>query len=845
MSAPLAEELGIVLTTDADRSVLPVDLLVDLGLRRNPRRAHLLVSTVLGKHVPSEPGLVISAGHLLGLLVSQALRPDDTLPGVIAAAAAQLEDLLSDAGDPGSGEPSRARAIQELRDTLRARGAAIPGVATIGYAETATGLGQLVAELLGTYYLHSTRHAVTGENVVRPYGHFEEAHSHATSHQLVPTRHGALRSARDVVLVDDELSTGTTVMTTIRELHAAGAHERYIVASLIDLRPAADRSAMDALASELGCVIAVVALGIGSIHLPANLPRLAKKQVDRARHEPDSPKASGQVHVVEMPDGTPPVRSPRFGIMGSTPDVAARLASALHGNLTKTSRVLVLGTEEFMALPLAVADELQQRLGGATVRFSTSTRSPVTVLDRPGYPIRSAVKFQSHDSTLDGPGPRFAYNFAHAGEFDVVVILPEPGTALESVTGPGSIAQAVAATGADVELVLLDAQSPYPRPVTGPDFGSYSSNDVSWLLKDVSSAQLEAPAAEREHLIQSGRASYAESLPEEYEPSAEYSALFHEALDRTRAKVAHAVGMVTERVLQLRGPDVVLVSLARAGTPLGILMKRWARAVHGIDLRHYTVSIVRGVGMDTTALSYLASHYSPNQVMFVDGWTGKGAIARELSAAVDQFARTDGVRFPSDLAVLADPGHCTGIFGTREDYLIPSACLNSTVSGLVSRTVFNRSLIGPDEFHGAKFYADLKSVDVSDVFLSAVQGQFEQVRSDVLAATSAGLTSNPTAPDWSGWEAVEAISREFGINNVTLVKPGVGETTRVLLRRVPWKILIRPSARHELQHILLLADQRGVEVVEVPDLPYSCVGLIHPVHTPGATGIDGRTVVDT
>ena len=98
--------------------------------------------------------------------------------------------------------------------------------------------------------------------------------------------------------------------------------------------------------------------------------------------------------------------------------------------------------------------------------------------------------------------------------------------------------------------------------------------------------------------------------------------------------------------------------------------------------------------------------------------------------------------------------------------------------------------------------------------------------------------------DWAGWSAVEQISRSFDINNVNLVKPGVGETTRVLLRRVPWKVLVRPDAVPELAHVLHLAEQRGVEVLEVPDLAYSCVGLIHPLHTPGATGADGKTVVD-
>jgi hypothetical protein len=380
----------------------------------------------------------------------------------------------------------------------------------------------------------------------------------------------------------------------------------------------------------------------------------------------------------------------------------------------------------------------------------------------------------------------------------------------------------------------------------GPDFGSYLPEDVEWLLKDLSSAQLEAPREEREAAIQSGKASYAESLPQEFEPSPQYGALFQAALESSAVRIAHAVGTLTEQVLKLRGNAPVLVSLARAGTPVGILMKRWAWEVHGLKLPHYAISIVRGLGIDQTALGYLASRHRPDDIMFVDGWTGKGAIAHELAAAVELFRQTDGPAFRPDLAVLADPGHCVRIFGTRDDYLVPSACLNSTVSGLVSRTVFNKALIRPGDFHGAKFYSELSGSDVSRDFLTAVTAQFPGVRDDVLRATShapSDIAGLPEA-DWSGWSAVEQISRSFGINNVNLVKPGVGETTRVLLRRVPWKVLVRPEALPELAHVLHLAEQRGVEVLEVPDLAYSCVGLIHPLHTPGATGADGKTVVD-
>ncbi|WP_199485313.1 cysteine protease StiP family protein [Actinomadura craniellae] len=367
------------------------------------------------------------------------------------------------------------------------------------------------------------------------------------------------------------------------------------------------------------------------------------------------------------------------------------------------------------------------------------------------------------------------------------------------------------------------------RPLRGPEFGSYRAADVAWLLKDLSAAALEAPVEEREAAIQSGRAHYAESLPVEYQPGPEYRRLFHTALAESAERLAYAVGLVTEMILAARGGEPVLVSLARAGTPVGVLIRRWAAYAHGLDLPHYSVSIVRGRGIDEAALHYLAARHDPARVMFVDGWTGKGAISRELSAALDAHAAATGRRFSADLAVLADPGHCTTVYGTRADFLIPSACLNSTVSGLVSRTVLNAELIGPGDFHGAKFYADLAADDVSAVFLDTVCARFGDVAARVAADLPGHLAADRT-PDWSGWAAVTRIGTEYGVGDPNLIKPGVGETTRVLLRRVPWQVLARADAGAELEHIRLLAAERGVPVVDVDPagLPYACVGLIRP-----------------
>ncbi|WP_231629485.1 cysteine protease StiP domain-containing protein, partial [Streptomyces clavuligerus] len=414
----------------------------------------------------------------------------------------------------------------------------------------------------------------------------------------------------------------------------------------------------------------------------------------------------------------------------------------------------------------------------------------------------------------------------------------EPGSSPGPVSAPPGVPGSGLAAG---DRDSLSAPEPSPgvpaAPLRGPGFSSYLPEDVGWLLQDLSHVELEAPTEEREEAIQSGGAHYAESLPVEYQPSQEYQRLFRAALDGSATRIARAVGTVTETVLAERSPRPVLVSLARAGTPVGVLMRRWAQWRHGLDLPHYAVSIVRGRGIDANALRWLRHHHDPADVVFVDGWTGKGAITRELTAALSAF---DG--FHPEIAVLADPGGCVRTYGTRDDFLIPSACLNSTVSGLISRTVLRADLVGPGDYHGAKFYRELAAADVSGLFLDTVTARFEAAAPDVAADVTALLAADRT-PTWAGWAAVERICAEYGIDDPNLVKPGVGETTRVLLRRVPWKILARAGAGAELDHVRLLAAQRGVPVEEVGELPYNCVGIVHPRYTKGATGADGKAVI--
>ncbi|MEV5317357.1 phosphoribosyltransferase [Streptomyces sp. NPDC052687] len=806
----VAQRLGLELMGD-DRLT---DLL-GLALRRNPKRAHLLVSNVLGKHVPQSPSVVYGHGLALGRRV-RALLGDD----------------------------AARRAV------------------VLGYAETATGLGHSVADGLALApFLHSTRRPVAG---LTPAGGFEESHSHATSHLLLPEDPALLAGSGPLVLVDDEFSTGNTVLNTIRDLHARHPREHYVVVALVDMRSAADAGRLKAFAEEIGARIDLVTTASGTVKLPEGV--LEKGQALVAEYDPEpgarpapaGPRTpDGRVTRVDLrwppglPDGGRHGFTPehRTRLEAALPAMAARLADALPGG---ARRVLVLGFEELMYAPLRLAHELERLRPGAEIRFSTTTRSPVLAVDDPGYAIRTRLVFPAHDDPADGPGDRYAYNVAGA-DFDAVVAVVDSAADTPALHAPDGLLARLAEHIPHVLLTVVPSYVPgaataperpamLPEPLRGPAFSSYAPDEVGWLLQDLSDVTLEAPTEEREEAIQRGGAHYAESLPVEYQPSEDYQRLFHSALDASAARIATAVGVVTETVLAERSPRPVLVSLARAGTPVGILMRRWAQHRHGLDLPHYAVSIVRGRGIDANALRWLAAHHDPADVVFVDGWTGKGAITRELAAALQEFEKAEGVTgFDPEIAVLADPGSCVRTYGTREDFLIPSACLNSTVSGLISRTVLRADLVGPHDYHGAKFYRELAGADVSAAFLDAVSARFAEADDAVDAQVKELLAADRT-PTWEGWAAVERISEEYGIHDVNLVKPGVGETTRVLLRRVPWKILARAGAGADLDHVRLLAEQRGVPVEEVAELPYTCVGLIHPQFTRGATGADGKAV---
>ena len=353
-----------------------------------------------------------------------------------------------------------------------------------------------------------------------------------------------------------------------------------------------------------------------------------------------------------------------------------------------------------------------------------------------------------------------------------------------------------------------------------PFSGSYDPADAIFLLRPT-----EVPftdVAEKERLIQSGERHYSELLSPESVPDARYLALYREALARNAGRLHGDIETLAARTIERHGPEVRILSLARAGTPVGVLLHRRLRAL-GASSVHYSISVVRGRGVDAEALRRVAARHGTAHALFVDGWTGKGAITAELRRSVP------GTGFSPELAVVADPAGCADLAATVDDYVLPSGLLNGIVSGLVSRSVTGEALVPPGAVHACRFQVEHAAHDLSGAFVRAVEAATpEPGRGTPWTAASAARAAGELPA------LLDFVARDANVDDVNRIKPGIAEATRALLRRVPDALYLADPEDPEVRPLLHLARARDVPVRTMKSPRYRAVTVIRRLGPEGA-----------
>ncbi|MBD2814537.1 phosphoribosyltransferase domain-containing protein [Xenorhabdus sp. Flor] len=361
------------LTVMAERGVTSLETLFDIAERRNPKRAFLFVSKVLGRHIPVSPSIM--------------------------------------------------RAVyRQLSEQFPIN---LPGpVLYIGMAETAVGLAAGVFQetrqkVASPVFLTSTRHPVEGDLLCE----FKEDHSHATDHLIYWPKENHLRqrvsSARTLVLIDDEATTGNTFLNLFEALRHAGLDqiEHIITVTLTDWSG-------QSIIRRCPLPVSTVSLIEGNWQWEADssAPVPVMPQVNVT--------ARGKVDIIGTQNWG------RLGLDDSQYD----LGTDIHAKAGE--KVLVLGSSEFVWQPFLLAERLEQE--GASVKFGSTTRSPISC----GHAIQSVMAFTDNY----GLGiPNFLYNVAHQ-QFDrILLCLETPKTSVD----PALIVQ-LSLVAPAVEIVTYD-----------------------------------------------------------------------------------------------------------------------------------------------------------------------------------------------------------------------------------------------------------------------------------------------------------------------------------------------------------------------------------------------------
>lgn len=335
---------------------------------------------------------------------------------------------------------------------------------------------------------------------------------------------------------------------------------------------------------------------------------------------------------------------------------------------------------------------------------------------------------------------------------------------------------------------------------------TYAPNDVTVLLQRLHPEFLSKE--DRAARIAAG-AHYNEVISREEVPDQAFLELFKAQNERFADKLAGLFLNLASQILvdaQNRDVQPVLVSLVRAGTPTGILLKR-TLGFWGVQVPHYTVSIVQGRGFDVVAIeTILNAGYKPEQLYFIDGWTGKGVVRAELSFALKKLSARFG-NFHDALYVLSDIAGVAEYAATRDDCLITSAMLSGPISGLVSRSIYQGTAEAP-RLHGAALLEYMKPHDLSQYFVDTIAARIKNAIDQGNATLHKTLSQGDASVRMMGF--YQMVTDRLGINNPALLKPGIGESTRLFQRKRPKLLIIRDTEDPEVAHLLSMAREQDV-----------------------------------
>lgn len=371
-----------------------------LGKRaNNTKRNFLFINKLLGKHIPVRPDIVKATGVVLsGIRFGY--------PSKI------LLNLLN----------GKLVEKNELKNELETVYEPLHKVLVIGFCETATGLGTAVAvSIKDSYYLQTTRENIPG---LKSCIEFEEEHSHAVNHYFYSNDNISLDDYDEIVLVDDELTTGKTMLNLIERISSITSKPCFTILSILDWRDENWKRRFLEVSENIKRPIRIFSILSGEIKTNENEKKsTVSEEKPPLLNMPYISENYFQFRFLKRNEAGLFASSPRTGlshkILKYNETAFRTYACLIQDRLLKTSgakKILVVSDGENIYYPSCIASELQQF--GYDVEFKTTTRSPIAT---DGHVIKDKVMYRNQRND-----EMYIYNVGDmVSKYDLVLFVPE------------------------------------------------------------------------------------------------------------------------------------------------------------------------------------------------------------------------------------------------------------------------------------------------------------------------------------------------------------------------------------------------------------------------------------
>lgn len=271
-------------------------------------------------------------------------------------------------------------------------------IAAVAFAETATAIGNFVADKIPqcSRVFQTTREPLEECEILFE---FREEHSHAVQQRIYGNREAFVKFDY-ILIVDDEITTGNTALNFIEGLNREGINPRFGIASICNWQNEKEREQFRGN-------------GIDLFYLLSGRIRDVNQKMAEVNVFPESVCNNSGNSPIEFINVEIPIRE---RLEHKPNRDLSPVFAAVDSLKLKGDTIRVIGTEEFMYVPIRVAEHLENL--GFTVICHSTTRSPIDVISREPNGIHGKI---SLPSVYDRNRTTYLYNYEEHTDIALLV----------------------------------------------------------------------------------------------------------------------------------------------------------------------------------------------------------------------------------------------------------------------------------------------------------------------------------------------------------------------------------------------------------------------------------------